>query len=56
MEIRAASVVVVDRIRDWLRGTGRGVSSVEVDWFLWEHGEGMLKEMGRHHRTLTIYY
>ena len=58
MEIRAATVVAVEAIKGACDLMGRGITSVEVDWYLWERGEGLeLKgEMRPHHRTRTIFY
>lgn len=56
VEIRAASVVIVEKLKEYLHAQGRKVNSIEVDWFLWEEGEKNLKAIVDHHRTFTIYY
>ena len=32
------------------------ITSVELDWLLWQIGEERCKKMKPHHRTLTVYY
>lgn len=56
-EIRAATVIAVEKIRDALQ-TKKGVSllPIEIDWLLWNLGENMKDTIRAHHRTLTIYY
>jgi hypothetical protein len=68
VEIRAATVVAVEMLRQRVAefGQQRGVkaaetvTSVHVDWFLWQQGEAMvlqgLLNNCPHHRTLTVYY
>mmetsp|Transcript_10280 Transcript_10280/g.26343 ORF Transcript_10280/g.26343 Transcript_10280/m.26343 type:complete len:329 (+) Transcript_10280:43-1029(+) len=55
-EIRAATVVAVERLQQRLAVKGVDVLVVEVDWLLWNQGEKDLDVMAPHHRTLTIYY
>lgn len=57
-EIRAATVVAVERLRQHIRAaTGRtDVTSVQIDWMLWNIGEDNLATMPPHHRTRTIFY
>jgi hypothetical protein len=38
-EIRASSVVAVEKIKDYLLSKGKQVKSIELDWFLWQRGE-----------------
>lgn len=53
--IRACTIQAVERIKRTLQGDG-ALTSVQIDWFLWELGEGQ-RELGpRHHKTRTIYY
>lgn len=56
MEIRAATVIIVEKIKGYLQSIGKNVKSLELDAFLWQEGERNLKNMVNHHRTLTIYY
>lgn len=65
VEVRAATVVAVQRLREKinaLRGAGgaggatAGITSVEVDWLLWQEGEAKKDEIAPHHRTLTVFY
>ena len=58
VEIRAATVVAVERLKEEIREMGREMSSVEIDWYLWERGEKLELEggCGKHHKTRTIFY
>ncbi len=42
--------------REAMAAHGKNVSSVEVDWALWQAGEASRKELMPHHRTLTVWY
>ncbi len=57
IEIRAATVVAVELIRDKLKSV-KNVSllAVEIDWLLWNWGEQVKEEITPHHRTLTVFY
>ena len=55
-EIRAATVVAVERLQRDLVKQGVDVLAIEVDWLLWHRGERELATLAPHHRTLTIYY
>jgi len=55
VEIRAATVVAVEALRDALAGTGRDLMAVEVDWILWAHSQG-LYPVRPYHRTRTVFY
>ena len=37
-EIRAGTVVAVEEMKEYLRGKGKEVKSIELDWFLWQRG------------------
>lgn len=54
-EIRAATVVAVERLRDGLEAAGRELRSFEVDWMLWELSQG-LYPVRPHHRVRTVFY
>lgn len=56
VEIRAATVQAVERLRNVLAEHGRELHTVELDWLLWQRGEAQREELPPHHRTLTIYY
>eukprot|EP01012_Entosiphon_sulcatum_P041562 TRINITY_DN55419_c0_g1_i1.p1 TRINITY_DN55419_c0_g1~~TRINITY_DN55419_c0_g1_i1.p1 ORF type:complete len:330 (-),score=57.11 TRINITY_DN55419_c0_g1_i1:86-1051(-) len=56
IEIRAATVVAVERLRDALAKRGQTITAVEVDWILWGRGEAQRDSIKPHHRTLTIFY
>ena len=64
VEVRAATIVAVERIRSALvrrlepggMGAATNVTSVKVDWWLWDVGEREKEQHRPHHRTLTIYY
>ena len=46
LEIRAATVVAVDRLCAQLRARGvAGVMPVTLDWLLWQRGEAMNAKM-----------
>jgi hypothetical protein len=55
VEIRAATVVAVDQLRDRLAAGGRHHMSVEVDWMLWDYSQGLFP-VRPYHRTRTVYY
>lgn len=56
VEIRACTVIAVDRLQKALVGKGIALLAIEVDWLLWQRGEARKDRMKPHHRTLTIYY
>jgi hypothetical protein len=56
VEIRAATIVAVEKLQQSLHRRGRDLLAIEVDWLLWQWGESMKDEIPPHHRTLTIYY
>ena len=58
IEIRACTVEAVERIKHRLaQREGLVVSSVVIDWMLWELGEKKRYDSHEpHHRTLTIFY
>ena len=55
-EIRAFTVLAVERLKEEVRKRGQKMNSVEIDWFLWQTGEKVKDNIKNHHRTLTIYY
>jgi hypothetical protein len=56
IEIRAATVHAVEMMVSRCKVMGLSITSVELDWLLWQRGEERLKTMRPHHRTLTVYY
>lgn len=56
IEIRACTVIAVERLCNLLKEKGRNFKVVEVDWILWQLGEKSLKSLKPHHRTRTIFY
>jgi hypothetical protein len=55
VEIRAATVVCVERLRDELAAAGRQLNAIEVDWMLWAFSQE-LYPVRPHHRTRTVFY
>jgi hypothetical protein len=55
VEIRAATVVAVERLREALAARGRELMSIQVDWILWDVGQA-LRPVSPYHRTRTIFY
>jgi hypothetical protein len=55
VEIRAASIVAVERLRQELAQQGRNLLAIEVDWLLWNAAQHH-PDMPPHHRTLTTFY
>jgi hypothetical protein len=54
VEIRAATVVAVDRLVALLRSRGRNVDAPQVDGLLWWRGQGLRAQP--YHRVRTIWY
>jgi hypothetical protein len=55
VEIRAATIWGVERLRQALAARGRALMALEVDWLLWELGQQAADDRP-YHRTRTIYY
>ncbi|HEX8682123.1 MAG TPA: queuosine salvage family protein [Ardenticatenaceae bacterium] len=56
IELRACSIHAVELLRAALAGRGFPITSLELDWILWNVGEARQRQFKPHHRTLTIYY
>lgn len=56
VELRAATIQAVERLRDRLAGQGRAMTTLELDWYLWHQAEAHKDQLKPHHRTLTIFY
>ncbi len=54
VEIRAATIVSVELLRNTLARKGRKLLPLELDWLLWHASQN--REMAPHHRTLTTFY
>jgi hypothetical protein len=55
VEIRAATVVAVEEVRDRLASKGRHLPAVEVDWLLWSYAQGIFP-VRPYHRVRTVFY
>lgn len=56
IEIRAATIQAIERLRELLGSRGISRTSIEIDWLLWSLGQGDIPGMLPYHRTRTIYY
>jgi len=56
IEIRASMLWAVELLRRALRQFGRELTSVQMDWFLWESSQHTVKGIKPYHRVRTIYY
>ncbi len=56
IEIRASMLWGVELLREALARRGRHLTSVQMDWFLWESSQHAFKGMQPYHRVRTIYY
>ena len=56
VEIRANTIWAVDLIRQELEVKGKGLKAYEIDWILWNMGQGKGFKVRPYHRTLTIFY
>ena len=56
VEIRANTILAVERIREVLRGKGKDFTSPEIDWLLWNLGQEDLFREKPYHRTISIFY
>lgn len=56
IEIRAATVIAVEQLRETLLERGVSLLTIEVDWLLWQMGEESKERIRPHHRTRTIFY
>ena len=54
IEIRAATIVAIELVRDALARRGRRLLSLELDWLLWHASQH--RKMAPHHRTRTTFY
>ncbi len=56
IEIRAATIVAVERLRECLHARGVNLNSVQIDWALWDAAQATPPDGKPYHRTRTIYY
>ena len=56
IEIRANTIWAVELIRRELEQMGKRLRAFEIDWILWNLGQGMESRVKPYHRTLTIFY
>ena len=56
VEIRAATVQAVERLRACLSARGENLNSVQIDWALWDAAQAAPVDGKPYHRTRTIYY
>ena len=56
IEIRAATIAAVERLRSLLAERGHALNSVQIDWALWDAAQGAPPDGKPYHRTRTIYY
>ena len=56
VEIRAASVVVVEALTEALLQAGKDITAPQLDWLLWNLGEARIASMAPHHKCLGHYY
>ncbi|NDD30551.1 MAG: hypothetical protein EB084_20010 [Proteobacteria bacterium] len=56
VEIRAATVDAVERIRAGLATRGHGARAFEIDWFLWQLGQQRHADDRPYHKTRTVFY
>jgi hypothetical protein len=55
VEIRAATVVAVERLREGLDARGRQLNSVQIDWILWDAAQDR-RGINPYHRVRTVFY
>jgi len=56
VEIRANTILAVERIREVLRGKDKDFTSPEIDWLLWNLGQEDRFREKPYHRTISIFY
>jgi len=56
VEIRANTIWAVELIKQELERTGTKLRAFEIDWILWDMGQGEEFKVRPYHRTVTIYY
>ena len=56
VEIRANTIWAVELIKQELERMGTKLRAFEIDWILWNMGQGEEFKVRPYHRTVTIYY
>ncbi len=56
VEIRANTIWAVELIKQELYRMGKSLHAFEIDWLLWNLGQGGDCKKNPYHRTLTIFY
>jgi hypothetical protein len=56
VEIRACALHAVELLVDTLRGAGHEVTAMQLDYILWNRGQGRKYKSRPRHRTRTVYY
>lgn len=56
IEIRAGTLWGVEFLREAAARHGRQLTSVQMDWFLWETSQHTVRGIKPYHRVRTIYY
>ena len=56
IEIRACALHAAERIKDALNASGHAITSMELDFLLWNNGQQPTYKSIPRHRTRTIFY
>lgn len=56
IEIRASMIWGVELLKLAMGERGGTVTSIQMDWFLWQSSQGKVKGMRPYHRVRTIFY
>ncbi len=56
IEIRAATIAAVERLRARLNTRGSALNSVQIDWALWDAAQGEPPDGKPYHHTRTVFY
>jgi hypothetical protein len=56
VEIRAGALYAVELVVDALRDQGRPATARQLDYLLWNRGQGAVYKARPRHRTRTVYY
>uniref|UniRef100_A0A7S2UWC3 Queuosine 5'-phosphate N-glycosylase/hydrolase n=1 Tax=Fibrocapsa japonica TaxID=94617 RepID=A0A7S2UWC3_9STRA len=56
IEIRAATIQAVEMLQHILEKNDVKLTSVEIDWLLWQEGEKLKENIQKHHKTRTMFY
>jgi hypothetical protein len=56
VELRAATIASVEKLREALEQRGKSFRSHELDWMLWSMGQNDSFRKKPYHRTLTVFY